>query len=315
MTSEKTTTKRHFLKSLTAGALLGGFATNTAGKAGEKLGEKVMNTVLSQEESYNPSREAMEFLFGKSADAPSIYAGAGNIIERSEGGTSISPYLKRSASRFTNYIGRALNVRINTVPDNSGPEFDHTYNNNALFLGGPLADTVTREAFGYDSIEVDVKGQMVSMPIPDRTDLRTRWVFLVGEQNYGTYEGAAKKVWRYDKGDLVERPVYRLLDKYKGEVIHPSVHDDLLAGEWLTVYRTARSGTFQVIVAGMHGYSTDAFSSAITENVRRLRGIAGRSEQYQALIPVQLKHHRHGAGKGVTEGVLNWDHAQIYRPD
>jgi hypothetical protein len=85
----------------------------------------------------------------------------------------------------------------------------------------------------------------------------------------------------------------------------------VLTSEWLTIVRFRELDTFKLIVAGMHGYSTEAFCRNITASLEQVARIVGALEQYQVLVPVALRHFKDATGMHSTIGNIDWSASQV----
>ena len=296
--------------SWTAVAAASGFIGGLTGAVGERL----FTTVFPDDNDVDADAGALEWLTGTSADLPAIFAGEGNSIGSALGIAGTSNYLTYAASQFSSYVSRALRPVRHHALDNSDDPFIYDRRRTAIFLGGPAANHVTSALLGYLNLTVEQDGKSTDMPVPDRTNRRTRWAQIHGEQGYGVYSGKLELAARYSSssGRVVERPVYKLLDKLTGEVISPSVEQGFLANEWLTIVRLNDAGVPKIVIGGMHGYSTEAFCKDISSNIERLRQLTGAVPEYQVIVPVRLSNSEDLTGRWHTFGEIDWAGARTH---
>jgi len=284
-----------------------------AGAVGVVVTETIQEwrTPLPDKESGEIEKEAWEMLFGESA-LPDLYPGAGNPLGLLDNGTQkLSYYLENSACYFSDYIAEVYGLEKKPCKNNlDGFEYDPF--RAALFLGGPVANNVTKAILGYTDVGVLRNGKSIVMPTPVRKSKTIRWAQLHGEDGYGIYNGKLEVAKRYDDGKLVERAVYKLIDKNDRSIITPRVDKDgFLENEWLTIVKLKYHDYTTVIIGGMHGYSTHAFSREITQNIESLKRITNNYELYQVIVPVNLVHEENLIGRLETVGELDWNSAKV----
>lgn len=302
--------RRKVVKAVAVGvtAVIGGVVGGFTGG----VGEKILSTVFPGDKDIRDAeKEALQVLFGAAEDLPSIFAGAGNLQGKAIGIDRTSDYLTYSANQFTNYILRAMHPVLNVVKSNEGHEFTYDYRKNALFLGGPPANEITSRLLGYRKVEISCDGAAKTLPVADRNNTRTRWAFVYGESDYGIYQGSRLFAGRYSSstGKEVVRPVFKMLDKRTGELYVPRIEAGFLSSEWLTIIRLKEYVSYSVVIGGMHGYSSEAFSQDITSNIEKIASIAGGKDQYQIVVPVNLEHRSNNLGKKYTTGQICWEDA------
>lgn len=307
--------KRKFLK---AGAMFiaGAIAGGPLGTLGDKTLDAASGgrwvTLFGPKNVGEVELDAWKVLFNESTP-PGLYPGKGNPLGILDNGIQkLSSYLENSSSSFSSYITKAMNLKCEFCKNNNYDEFNYSERKNALFLGGPVANDIVKDLLGYTDIVVIRNGETVKMPKPVMSNKKIRWSQLHGIEGYGIYNGKTETAKRYDEKKLVDRAVYKLIDKNDSSIITPSIdRNGFIENEWLTIVKLKELNTTKVIIGGMHGYSTEAFSSDITKNLEQLDKLTNKFNQYQIIIPVNLTHDTNLLGKPFTFGELNWEGAKV----
>ncbi|MCI0563541.1 MAG: hypothetical protein MN733_34125 [Nitrososphaera sp.] len=308
-------TRRKVLRAIATGAATwvgAGFAGGVIGGFSGPIGERIFNTIYREKDIGEVEKEALGVLLGERDEVPSIYAGEGNILGSTVGLEGISVYLDYAASQFSSYVAKALNPIRNVVHDNSNDAFIYDRRRNSIFLGGPSANRVTSQLLGYKEAEVCQGDKKIPMAVVDMNNKRTRWGQVYGESGFGIFNGRLELAARYSSrtGKEVKRPVYKMLDKLTGELLAPAIVNGFLMNEWLTIARLRDGNAYNVVIGGMHGYSTEAFCRNITRSIEQLQRAVGNLQQYQVIVPVMLSHGKDLVGRYYTSGDIDWPNAK-----
>ena len=275
--------RRKVLRAIATGAAWvgAGFAGGVVGGFSGPIGERMLNTIYREKDIGEAEREVLDVLLGESDEVPSIYAGEGNVLGSAVGLEGISVYLDYAASQFSSYVAKALNPIRNFVHDNSNDAFIYDRRRSSIFLGGPSANSVTSQLLGYKEAEVYQGNKKIPMVVVDMNNKRTRWGQVYGESGFGMFDGRLELAARYSSrtGKEVERPVYKMLDKLTGEGLAPAIENGSLMNEWLTIARLRDGNVYNVVIGGMHGYSTEALS----EHHEEYRAVAESGGQSPAI--------------------------------
>jgi hypothetical protein len=254
-------------------------------------------------------------VFNKLDDGLQLFVGKSNILRKAGGNSNLSSYLTESCQNFSGFIKKAIGEEIPIHygdPDDAIFEINPTQN--YLFLGGPVANQLTAQICEYKYI--DTKD---GKPIPVfNTDSKNyRWGFYCGDTDgYGFYKGKCQNAFRYDANKSEPRPLYGIYDlqESRQKPIFFGENNKWLNREALIITRLkfkSSKDRYIVIVGGVHGYSTQAFSRNLIENLESLSRLVGKCEEYQAFIPVDLCHEKIGE-LGVTTGQLCWKDAKVH---
>lgn len=305
-------TRRQFLRAIATGAVWVG-GEIVSGFTGS-IGERILNTIYRESDIGEVEKEALYVLLGESDEVPSIYAGEGNLLGSTSEIKGISGYLHYSASQFSSYVAKALNPIRNIVNDNSNHAFLYDRQRSSIFLGGPSANRVTSKLLGYKEVKVHQAGKKIPMAVVDMNSKRTRWGQVYGESGFGIFNGKLELAARFSSstGKEVKRPVYRMLDKLTREVLVPEIENGFLMNEWITIARLRDGNKYQVVIGGMHGYSTEAFCRNITRSIEQLQKVVGNLQQYQVIVPVRLTHGKDLTGRHWTSGDIDWPNAKSH---
>lgn len=103
-----------------------------------------------------------------------------------------------------------------------------------------------------------------------------------------------------------------MLDKLTREVLVPEIENGFLMNEWITIARLRDGNKYQVVIGGMHGYSTEAFCRNITRSIEQLQKVVGNLQQYQVIVPVRLTHGKDLTGRHWTSGDIDWPNAKSH---
>lgn len=256
-------------------------------------------------------------IFGTFEEMPSVFAGTGNRRALINGERVLSEYLYDASCTFNSYIANAFGKKL--LESDDGKIFAYRPEKNHLFLGGPVANDVVAKISGYTFKEIIENGKKVQFPVLDRKSTRLRWAFNLGTTGYGIYNGQEKKALRYEKGELVERPLYGLIDLGSNIETFSGLDDgNFLQNDFLTIIKLQEqtTGKYQVIIGGKHGYSTKAFSRDLSfnlENTLKLILGKGNPSEFQILIPAPLIHYHNKTlvGGNYTKAELDWSGAKI----
>jgi len=80
--------------------------------------------------------------------------------------------------------------------------------------------------------------------------------------------------------------VFKIIDKNSGEELIPSIENDYLMSEWLTMARTRDRDSYNAVIEGMNGYSAEEFCKSISRNINKLKSIVWSDDQYQVIAPM-----------------------------
>lgn len=299
---------------------MGGFVTSqvAAGFLG-RVGEGIWAITLDPVTLFpsNTDKELISFLFN-SENLPKVYAGEGNKLAKSEGKLGLSSYLRNASETFNAFIPKAFGLEI-IKKDSDDQVFAYNPHQSALFLGGPVANDETARLahYRFEEIALD-NGKTVRLPVFDKTLKQYRWGQLHGEKGFGVYvnkkTGVSERrtAKRYDGGNLVERPIYALVDLSTNTEIFPSIENGFLKNEWLTIIKRVENKRSKVIIGGLHGYSSEAFARDIDKNLEKLKSMVGNKNEFQIIIPVHLDHTKALDGRWYTSGALVWEESQVH---
>lgn len=81
----------------------------------------------------------------------------------------------------------------------------------------------------------------------------------------------------------------------------------------MTVIKLVEHNTFKIIIGGLHGHSSEAFSNDLENNLVELSRKAGGMKEFQIIIPVHLYHEKNLAGIFDTYGKLDWGSSEIHK--
>lgn len=255
-------------------------------------------------------KELLNGIFGEFTDMPSIFAGNGNKRAIFEGDKLLSVYMRNSSIAFNSYIAEAFNKKATEVTDEE--LFRYNPAQNHLFLGGPVSNEIIRKVSGYEIKEVFEGNKVIPLPVLNKQRSPLRWAFDLGDSGYGIYKGEKRECKRYEKGTLVTRPQYGLVDLHTSKTHFSDIDESgFLKSDFLTVVKLQdkSTGKYQFIIGGKHGYCTEAFSQDLNSNLENvLRVIKNRrlSGEFQLLIPAPLKHGKMLTGKHHTNAELDW---------
>lgn len=304
-------TRRKFLRS-TATFVLGGAGFVAAGVVDGvtgAAGEDIYNSIHPKLTDDEVDRKLLSALFDVGQLKPSIYAGDGNIQGKAVGINDVSPYLQFSSATLVDFIANTLKISRAHFEDNAHPSFEYDPDQQAIFLGSPVANPVSHFIMGYMPIGPDRN----SVPQVDYNNLKTRWSFMFGDSEFGVYDGRLEVAGRYGTGKpgLVHRPIYKLIDKHEGRIETPSTTGGMLNHEWLTIVRILDHGKFKTVVAGMHGSGTKSFFVDFRRNIERLHALTESLAEYQIVVPVELDHPIGLDGVRRTTGQIDWKRARL----
>jgi hypothetical protein len=242
---------------------------------------------------------------------PQIIAGEGNAIGVAQG-KGISRYLKEATSELATHLTKTLSLQSVVVDSNESDAFAYKRNKAAVFLGGPPSNATTAALMGYTHIDVVEDGLVVKMPIPDPLRRVVRWAPIYGHTAYGEYNGKFEVAARLDsKGNPVERPLYKVLDRITGDILTPIVSNGALMSEWLSITRLVEAGKPKIIIGGLHGHSLNGFFSELAKNLHELAVRVAFLKSYQLLIPVDLQIVRDLTGKQRVAADLLWKNSRL----
>ena len=80
--------------------------------------------------------------------------------------------------------------------------------------------------------------------------------------------------------------VFKIIDKNSGEELIPTIENDYLMSEWLTMARTRDRDSYNAVIEGMNGYSAEEFSKSISCNINKLKNFVCSDDQYQVIAPM-----------------------------
>lgn len=305
-------TRRDALTSIAAwsGAAAATAAVFTAEGFFGALGEDLYRTVLTQETREEIDKRYLSALFDLADGRPDIFAGTGNIRARALGQKGISEYLWVSSRTVLDFITCTLDVKRCFVPDNSDDVFKYDPTKQSIFLGSPVANSESRAIMGYKRALED---RPYAVPEINYNDTAVRWAFSFGQGDFGIYDGVKELAGRYAaNSQLVEREVYKLIDKTDLRIAAPSTTDGMLNHEWMLITRRKDRGKFRTVIAGMHGPGTQSFFDDFRENLEKLFERTEGRDEYQVLVPVQLDHSAGLDGIHRTTGKLDWRQADLH---
>lgn len=296
--------RRQFLRS-GAAFVVGGLAGGFLGR----IGEGAYNTIFPQETQTQIDKSYLSSLFDITVRPPSVYGGNGNILGRAIGLKDISPYLRYSSATLVDFITNALEIDRNLLNDNGDESFEYNPIEQAVFLGSPVSNPVGRYIMGYK-----IGRAPDGVPEINYEDVQTRWAFLFGETGFGVYGGQRQVAGRYSesRSELVQRPIYKLVDKADGRIITPSINGGMIANEWLTIIRRKDRDRYKTLIAGMHGSGTKSFFADFRRNISRLHRLTEAVDQYQLIVPVDLDHTAGLDGVRRTTGEIDWSRARLH---
>lgn len=251
--------------------------------------------------------ELRKILLGDGNHNTRVFAGEGNVIGAANGQKGISTFLANSLKQYHALFDTA-GYDIEVVQSNESPEFQYNSQDSTIFLGGPPANKISAQLLGYRDKHVEHDGKTFIIPEVDRDRFLFRYAQSHGVEGFGVYDGKKELALRYDKGEEVERAVYKIYDT-ASDIFLPTHIDSkgFLEREWLQVNRFIDNGSYKVVIGGMHGYSSEAFSRNLARNIDKVMSLSRGEEQFQLLIAVDLTHKKNRAGEYETIGEIDWE--------
>ena len=243
--------------------------------------------------------EADDFHF--IGDKVGLVIGEGNLHAlRANPEAHVSTHIKSAAGHFVSAAGALFREKVRYVEED---ELIRDRNIAGVFLGGPVANATYREYCGY-TLERAPDGQA---SIPVWTPRGLRWGFFLGLGQWGLTptnrrlgvdspcEPLTSLRMRADGTlDPIPKPRYGIVDD-TGKITMLEVDgDNRLVEDYVLVTRLERTdapGRFIIMVAGAHGFATEAFGRDWRVHIGLLREVADRhGPEFQVLIPASIDH-------------------------
>lgn len=246
-----------------------------------------------------------------------VVVGSGNLHAlQLNPATHVSTHIQSAAANFINAAGRLLGKEISYL---DADEISSKRDYGCLLLGGPVANPAYRQYCGY-SMNSSRDG---TTPIPMWNPNGLRWGFFLGINEWGLTPTCRRldadssleplTAFRMTKNgtlDTEAKPRYGILDD-SGAITMLTVDADMkLVQDYVLVTRMQRMdapGRYLTMIAGAHGFATEAFGRDWRVNIRFLREIAKKyGQQFQVLIPANIDY-----SKGTDGIILDLSRAQV----
>ena len=283
--------RRRLLK---LGAWVGSTLLASAASRYTDKGLNVVEELLGESQDRTPDL-GQAFLRLSLGKLPAISTGNGNLVAAiNDTQPKISSYIRRAGVGVSGALCAAFpnyQPKVCSSPELS--PFDGV--GDGLFLGGPFSNPDTARFLGYD---LSLRDRLVpQLPCPKASaDFRLPFEFLNGESTRGEFGGTVYTAKRFDNGERVERPVFRIKDRKHGNTWRCETEDGWLASEFLQIVRViTRDGHVKLFAWGLHGHSLDGFlrpGQTITRNLQELTDRTKKFAQFHALIPTKLERAR-----------------------
>jgi len=302
MLKNQETNRRDFIKGLSVG-LLGGIPGVFY------FVEKIFNNAWSFESKIlkDPTGNHLNKIIN--TDHIKIFAGKTNLLRAHSGKFGISGYMKNISESFEAYLKNITGVKnTRTLMPNDPLLLFNEDDKDLVLFGGPVTNPLTAKLTGYKYEKVLYENKEIEFPRFISNEI-FRFGFYCGEQSYGVFNNKNEKVFRYEDKEKIERPRYGIIDN--GIVRFFEINSNGFQTEECLIITKVYDYSNQrniLSIAGMHGYSSEAFANDIDTNLLKLSELAKGNNNFQIIVPVHLDHFHESKQ---TKGILNWDKSEF----